>query len=105
MTDIAANEPTSRGSDWNIADDNRNLKEKASTAKDAVTGLAGEAKRYATHRAGEVKQSAGAWASTAKDRAKEYSGVVADFVQQNPYKTLAIALGAGLVLGMMLKRR
>ena len=48
MTDIA-NQPSTRGADWNMAEDNRNIKEKASTAKDAVTDLAGEAKRYATH--------------------------------------------------------
>lgn len=104
MTDIA-NQPSSRGADWNIADDNRNIKEKASTAKDAVSDLAGEAKRYATHRVGDVRQSAGEWADSAKNRAAEYGGIVSDFVQKNPYKTLAIAAGAGLLLGMMLKRR
>lgn len=105
MTDIAANQPSARGADWNRSEDNRAMKEKASTAKDAVTDLAGEAKRYAQHRVGEVQQSAGQWASAAKDKAAEYGGVISDFVQRNPYKTLAIAVGAGMLLGMMLKRR
>jgi len=104
MTDIA-NQPSARGTDWNMSEDNRNIKEKASAAKDAVADLAGEAKRYAGHRVSEARQSTTEWASAAKEQATRYGGMVSDYVQRNPYKTLAIAAGAGILIGMMLKRR
>ena len=74
-------------------------------AKNAVADLAGEAKRYASHRLAGTKDTAATWASSAKSKAGDYSENVVDYVQRNPYKSIAIAVGIGFVAGLILKRR
>ena len=78
--------------------DARMLREKAVAAKEAVTELAGEVKHYAVDRLGRVKEQAGETFRDAND-------TVVDFVRKYPYKSLAIAAGVGLALGILLKRR
>jgi len=85
--------------------DNQALKEKVVAAKNAVADLAGEAKRYASHRLSDGKDTAVSWASTAKSKAGDYSDDMVDYVQRNPYKSIAIAVGIGFVAGLILKRR
>jgi len=88
-----------------VSADNQALKQKATAAKNAVADLAGEAKRYASHRLADTKDTAATWASTAKDRASDYSDEVVDYVQRYPYKSIAVAIGIGFVAGLILKRR
>lgn len=85
--------------------DNQALKDKAVAAKDAVVDLAGEAGRYASHRVGEAKDTAGEWVGTARSKVAGYGESVVDYVQQNPYKAMAIAVGCGFLAGLILKRR
>ena len=88
-----------------MSSDSQNLRDRAGTAKDAVKDLASEAGRFASRRMADAKETATQWAKTAKDKAVGYGEVVGDYVQENPYKCLAIAAGAGLLLGLLLKRR
>jgi ElaB/YqjD/DUF883 family membrane-anchored ribosome-binding protein len=67
--------------------------------------VAHEAGRYPSRRMSDMKDTASEWARTAKDKATTYGVVFDDYVQQSPYKSLAIADGAGLLLGVLLTRR
>jgi ElaB/YqjD/DUF883 family membrane-anchored ribosome-binding protein len=88
-----------------ITQDNAAIKAKAAAAKDAVADLAGEAKRYASHRVTAAKDTATEWVDTAKEKATDYNDQMVDYVQRNPYKAVAIAVGIGFVAGLILKRR
>jgi len=81
------------------------LRDRAGTAKEAVKDLANEASSYASRRMADVKDTATQWAKTAKDKASTYGEMAGDYIQQNPYKAIGIAAGAGLLLGLLLKRR
>ena len=85
--------------------DSDDLKESAVAAKDAVVDLAAEAGRYARHRAEGARDSAAAMLDDVKSRAGEYNNSVVGFIRKNPYQSLAIAAGIGLVAGFMLRRR
>jgi ElaB/YqjD/DUF883 family membrane-anchored ribosome-binding protein len=78
--------------------DARILREKATVAKEAVVELAGEVKHYASDRLTQLKSKAG-------DKLHDANDTVVGFVQENPYKSIVIAAGIGLALGMLLKRR
>jgi len=78
--------------------DGRTLKEKAQVAKSAVADLAGEAKGYAAERLGDLK-------STAQEKLQDSGAAIVDFVQRKPYQAIAIAAGAGFLIGLILKRR
>jgi len=101
MSEISASERTMGGT----SGDAQALRDRAGNAKDAVKDLASEAGRFASRRMGEAKETATQWAKTAKDKAMGYGEVVGDYIQENPYKSLAIAAGAGLLLGLLLKKR
>jgi ElaB/YqjD/DUF883 family membrane-anchored ribosome-binding protein len=85
--------------------DTQSLQEQVGKAKEAVKSVAHEAGRYASRRMADVKDTASQWAQTAKDKAMTFGEVIDEYVQQNPYKSLAIAAGAGLLLGLLMKRR
>jgi len=95
----------SLSSERSIAEDNAAIKDKASTARDAVTDLASEASDYVARRASDAKDAAAQWASQARAKAVDVSDQVVDYVERNPYKAIGIAMGAGFVLGLILKRR
>jgi ElaB/YqjD/DUF883 family membrane-anchored ribosome-binding protein len=85
------------------------LRDKAATAKAAVADLASEAKKVAFNRLSDFKSQSSEWVSAKKstvvDRAGKLKDTVGDFVEENPYKAIAIAAGVGLLLGLLLKRR
>jgi ElaB/YqjD/DUF883 family membrane-anchored ribosome-binding protein len=88
-----------------IGSDNDAIKEKAVAAKDAVVELAGEAKKYAVHRASDAKETAAEWVDTAKSKLGDANDTVIEYIQRNPFKAVAIAVGVGFVAGLLLKRR
>ena len=106
MTDTTVSPIAATDADeCSVSADNMALKQKVVAAKNAVADLASEAKRYASHRLADSKDTAVSWASTAKSKAGDYSENVVDYVQRNPYKSIAIAVGIGFVAGLILKRR
>ena len=78
--------------------------------------LVGAGRNVASEQAGRLRQAAGEQASRlrdnagrvyqrGKDRAAELADDTGDYVKEEPIKALAIAVGAGLVLGYLLKRK
>ena len=86
-------------------EDGSHLRESALGVKEAVADLAGEATRYTRNRLSSVRESAGAMLTTVKSKAGDYNESFVGYVGKNPYKSLAIAAGIGLVAGFLLRRR
>lgn len=53
----------------------------------------------------ELKERALEYAATARERLAEGSGLIRDYVVKEPARALGIALGVGVMLGWMIKRR
>lgn len=110
-----------------IKDDLKNLKEDVVTLKDdakvgareeaaALKAKAREAKAYAAEKAEEVSQKAREYYDTARVRGREYydeaqdrfddaQRYVVERVQERPIQSTAIALGVGVVIGLLLAGR
>jgi ElaB/YqjD/DUF883 family membrane-anchored ribosome-binding protein len=84
------------------------LRVKYAAAKAAVKDLAAEAAKVASGRAGEIKERAGEWVhekqEVLQDRLDHTQAAVLTYVRKNPYKSIAIAAGAGLALGILFGR-
>ncbi len=84
------------------------LRGKYVVAKSAVKDLAGEATKAATSYAGDVKGRASDWVhekhEVIHERLDDTQAAVLEYVRKNPYKALAAAAGAGLLLGVLLSR-
>jgi ElaB/YqjD/DUF883 family membrane-anchored ribosome-binding protein len=85
--------------------DAEHLKESAVAVKDAVADLASETGKFAQHRISEAKDGAMAVVDATKEKAAEYSETVMTFIKKNPYRSIAIAAGAGFAIGFLLRRR
>ena len=84
--------------------DTSRLRDKAGAVKDAVSDLASEAGSYASDRMAVAKDSAATMIKQAKETAAEYTESLMKTIQRNPYKAVAIAVGVGLIAGLLLKR-
>lgn len=78
--------------------------------KDALAGVAEKGKQAATQlmdQAGEAGKKVQRWAGDAyemtADKAKEYTDQATDLVRKYPIPAVLIALGAGLIIGKLLK--
>lgn len=74
------------------------MREGAREFKDAVTASANE-------KLGEYKEKLGEYSDQAKEKITQYSEQATDYVHKNPMTALAIAFGAGALLGLLLFRR
>jgi len=66
--------------------------------------LVGAGRNVANEQAGRLRQNANRVYNRGKERAGELAGSTGDYIKDEPFKALAIAAGAGLVLGYLLKR-
>ncbi len=84
------------------------LGRKYTTAKGAVGDLANEVGKTARDQAGAVKSQASGWvqekAGHIKEQASDTHAALISAVRHNPIQALAIAAGAGLLLGLLLHR-
>ncbi|MGC8625308.1 MAG: glycine zipper domain-containing protein [Phycisphaerae bacterium] len=85
------------------------LRRKYTVAKSAVADLAGEVSKTAADRVGEIKAQTSDWvhdkAEIIRERASDSQTAVITLVRRNPLAAVAIAAGAGLLLGMLIRRR
>ena len=70
------------------------FRQQASTVKDDLRELGRRGLDAAQEKLGEAKQ-----------KAQSVEGQIEDYVRQKPLKSVLIAAGAGLVLGLLLRRR
>ncbi|MDB6110734.1 MAG: hypothetical protein JWR69_2484 [Pedosphaera sp.] len=52
----------------------------------------------------DLQNRMGEFWETSKERASEYARVTDRRIRENPYQTIGIALGLGLIIGMLLNR-
>ncbi len=87
---------------------NEELGRKYSNAKGAVGDLAGEVGSTVKDRAGAMQTQAAEWAKEKANRLKEQAAdsqaAIISTVRRHPLQSLAIAAGAGLLLGLLLHR-
>ena len=87
----------------------RELREKAMAAKQAVADLISEARRLAVDSFGDLQDSTRGWVEGTTERATEGAkGVeefVVDYVKEHPFRTVAMAVSAGFLLGFVMKNR
>jgi ElaB/YqjD/DUF883 family membrane-anchored ribosome-binding protein len=85
------------------------LRRKYTAAKSAVADLAGEVGKTAKDHVGDLKSHASDWvhdkADLLKEQASDSQAAMITLVRRNPVKAVAIAAGAGLLLGLLLSRR
>lgn len=63
------------------------------------------AREAARNAASQAREKASEYYSQGREKAAEYGQKVEDMVREQPIKSVLIAAGAGLLLGMLLRRR
>jgi len=85
------------------------LRRKYTVAKSAVADLAGEVGKTAKDQVGDLKSHASDWvhdkADLLKEQASDSQAAMITLVRRNPVKTVAIAAGVGLLVGLLIRRR
>jgi ElaB/YqjD/DUF883 family membrane-anchored ribosome-binding protein len=85
------------------------LRRKYTAAKSAVADLAGEVSKTAKEQAGDLKLQASDWmhdkADLLREQLTDSQAAMITLVRRNPVKAVAIAAGAGLLLGLLVRSR
>ena len=81
------------------------LRRQAKVVKEDLRGLGRTAKEVAQDKLGDAKKKAVEYADEGKQEALRLEDQVESYIRQNPLKSVLIATGAGLLLGLLLSRR
>jgi ElaB/YqjD/DUF883 family membrane-anchored ribosome-binding protein len=81
------------------------MKEKVQQTGQSLRDLGDSARVAAKERLEQARKTASEYYERGKQRAMEWEEGVEDYVRENPMKSLLMAAGAGLLLGIMLRRR
>jgi len=87
------------------ADAHEDLKDKANRLKDHVGKTATLAKDVACEGIKSAKDTAAAMYQATVDQAGKMKDSTVGFVQENPIKTVLLAVGVGAIVGLLLARR
>lgn len=79
----------------------RKIEEKVATARDAT----GRTVQAAKEKLGVARETAREKSKVALQKGEEGLDHVADYVRVNPLKSVGAALGAGIILGLLIGRR
>jgi len=81
------------------------LKQKAAQVAESLRDLGQQAKVTAREGFGRLRENAQGYYVQGKKKASELEESLEQYVQEKPIKSLLIAAGAGLLLGLMLRRK
>jgi ElaB/YqjD/DUF883 family membrane-anchored ribosome-binding protein len=81
------------------------LHAQSAAARDDLRDLGNAAEDFAREKLGQAREAAADYYEIGKKKASEWENVLVDYVRRQPVKSLLIVAGAGLVLGMLLRRR
>jgi len=91
----------------NMADMGARMGERADEIKDqaagAVSEYAGKAKEYASQYAGRAKEYAQQGYDMAAEKSKQLKDTTQGYIEENPWYAIGIALGVGVLVGLMLR--
>jgi YD repeat-containing protein len=100
---------TNNAEDQQMMGQPQDLRHKYDVAKHAVADLATEASQAAKDRLTDITGHASEWMRDKSGQLKEKTDLARSatmtYVRRNPYKSMALAAGAGLLIGFMLHRR
>jgi ElaB/YqjD/DUF883 family membrane-anchored ribosome-binding protein len=75
------------------------------TAKDVARDKLGDARKKAVEYVDEGKQRTAQYYEQGKHEASRIEDQLESYIRENPLKSMLIATGAGLLLGMLMRRR
>lgn len=84
-------------------DDKTQAKGKLNEVSGTIQDTVGKVKGQAQEAYGKAKDQASDAIGQAKDKAQDFSGDLEERVRDQPLAAIGVALGVGLVLGMMLR--
>jgi ElaB/YqjD/DUF883 family membrane-anchored ribosome-binding protein len=82
-----------------------NLKDAAGQVGQNLRDLGGQVKEQASAKYNELRDQATQYYAEGRDRARQWEQSFEEYVQEQPLKAVLLAAGAGLILGMIWKRR
>ncbi len=88
----------------NPSDVTQQLKDKASEAGQALKDKAGEMRDAAQEQFQNLRETAGQYYEDGRQRAMEWEQGVEEYVREQPVKSLLIAAGVGMLLGIIWRR-
>ena len=91
----------------NLADRGSRMGEHAAAIKDeaasSVSDMAGKAKDYASQYASQAKEYAQQGYDMAAEKSKQFKDTTQSYIEENPWYAIGIALGVGVLVGLMLR--
>jgi ElaB/YqjD/DUF883 family membrane-anchored ribosome-binding protein len=84
----------------NMADAGNRMAEEA---KSTASSMASKAKEYAGQYAGQAKEYAQQGYEYAADKSKQLKDSTQGYIEENPWYAIGIALGVGVLVGLMLR--
>jgi ElaB/YqjD/DUF883 family membrane-anchored ribosome-binding protein len=72
-------------------------------ARSTVSEYAGKAKEYASQYASQAKEYAQQGYDTAAQKSRELKDSTQTYIEENPWYAIGIALGVGVLVGLMLR--
>jgi ElaB/YqjD/DUF883 family membrane-anchored ribosome-binding protein len=88
-----------------VANSMDQLRGQAARVKDDVQELGAIARDVAREKYQELRSQADEYVKTGKDRAKQWESSFEDQIRAHPVRSIAIAAGVGLAVGLLLRRR
>lgn len=76
----------------------------AGQLKEKAQEVGSQVKAAAQEQLGRLRDTAGEYYEQGKEKAMEWEGNVEEYVRQQPLKSVLIAAGVGLVLGILWRR-
>jgi len=91
----------------NMAEMGARMGQHAEDVKDEASGtvseMAGKAKEYAGRYAQQAKEYAQQGYDMAAEKSKQVKDTTQQYIEENPWYAIGIALGVGVLVGMMLR--
>jgi ElaB/YqjD/DUF883 family membrane-anchored ribosome-binding protein len=87
----------------NMADAGTRMGEKADQAVSSAKDMAGRAKEVASNYAGKAKEYAQHGYEYAADKTSKAKESAQGYIEDNPWYAVGIALGVGVLLGMLMR--
>ena len=81
------------------------LRELGRAAKDVAHDKLGDAKKKALEYVDEGKQRTARYYEKGRQEASRMEDQLEDYIRENPLKSVLIATGAGVLLGLLMRRR
>jgi ElaB/YqjD/DUF883 family membrane-anchored ribosome-binding protein len=87
----------------NMADAGARMGEQMDEAAGQAGDMAGKAKEYASRYASQAKDYAQQGYDMAAEKSKQLKDTTQSYIEENPWYAIGIAMGVGVLVGLMLR--